>query len=382
MFRDLTPGRTVFPTPLGHAALAWTSRGLDRLVVPLEEEARVRAELEAACPDRPETTRLPAPVRTVIARLRRHLGGRPDPLTDVPVDPRALTPFGAKVTAAVRRIPPGETRTYGEVAKRLRRPGAARAVARALAANPVPIVVPCHRVLPAGGGLGGYSAGDGFTTKARLLHAEGYVLDPALEPGYAHLRRVDRALGRVIRAAGPYLPIFGGSENPYEVLCTSLVHQQISMKAAATIAGRVRALTPGPGYPTPAELPSVPDEALRGAGLSRQKVGYLRDLAARVADGRLDLRRLRRLDDAAATAALVQVKGIGVWTAQMELIFHLGRLDVWPVDDLGLQDAVRMHLDLPERPGPKEMAVLGERWAPYRSMAAWYLWRLADGGGI
>ncbi len=382
MFRDLAPGWIVTTTPMGPCALAWTPRGLDRLVAPVQDGDRVHAEIAAACPDRAEVLRPPAPVRDLIKRLRRHLVGRPDDFADVPVDLSGRSDFARKVARAARRIPPGETRTYGELARRLRRPDAARGVARALAANPVPIIVPCHRVLPASGGLGGYSAGDGLPTKARLLHAEGVVLDPALEPGYAHLRRVDKPLARIMREAGPYLPIFGGSQDPYEVLCTSLVHQQISVKAAATIAGRVRALTPGPGYPTPAELPELADADLRGAGLSRQKIGYLRDLAACVSDGRLDLYALRRLDDDAATAALVQVKGIGVWTAQMMLIFNLGRLDVWPVDDLGLQDSVRMHLGLAERPKAKEMQALGERWAPYRSLAAWYLWRLADGGGI
>jgi 3-methyladenine DNA glycosylase/8-oxoguanine DNA glycosylase len=251
-----------------------------------------------------------------------------------------------------------------------------------MATNPLPLLVPCHRVLPSGGGLGGFSSSGGVVTKARLLHAEGYVFDQNLQDGLDHLSRVDRKLGRVIAKAGPYLPAFGDSQDPYEVLVTSLVHQQISVKAAATIAGRVRTLTPGDAFPKPTELPGLPDEALRGAGLSRQKIGYLRDLGARVADGRLDLRALRRLDDDAAIAALCRVKGIGVWTAQMALIFHLDRLDVWPVDDLGLQDAVKIHLRLPARPTAKEMHGHGERWAPYRSMASWYLWRLVDGGGV
>jgi 3-methyladenine DNA glycosylase/8-oxoguanine DNA glycosylase len=218
--------------------------------------------------------------------------------------------------------------------------------------------------------------------KARLLHAEGYVFSARLQAGLDHLSRADRKLGRLIARSGPYLPAFGNREDPYEILVLSIVHQQISMKAAATIAGRVRALTPGEDFPTPDEFASLSDADLRGAGLSRQKMGYLRDLAARVTDGRLDLRALRRLDDEAAIAALTQVKGIGVWTAQMALIFHLDRLDVWPADDLGLQDAVQAHLKLPQRPTPKEMHVHGERWAPYRSMASWYLWRMVDGGGI
>ncbi len=382
MFRNVTPAWTVFKTRLGPCGLAWTRRGVDLLIAPEECAWAVREALAAACPDRTEIRRPDPSVRGVIDRLRKHLAGKPDALTDVKLDLSRQSVFGAKVARALRRVPPGRTVTYGELAKRVGAPGAARAVGRVMAANPLSLLVPCHRVLPASGGLGGFSATGGVALKARLLHAEGYVFSEAMRAGLAHLSRVDRKLGRVIAKSGPYLPAFGDREDPYEILVLSIVHQQISMKAAATIAGRVRALTPGDGFPTPVEFASLSAEAMRGAGLSRQKIGYLCDLAARVGDGRLELRKLRRLDDDAAIATLCQVKGIGVWTAQMVLIFHLDRLDVWPVDDLGLQDAVHAHLDLPARPTAKEMHVHGERWAPYRSMASWYLWRMVDGGGV
>ncbi|MBC8424636.1 methylated-DNA--[protein]-cysteine S-methyltransferase [bacterium] len=382
MFRDITPAWTIFKTPLGPCGLSWTRRGFDHLVAPEECAVAIRETLEAACPGREETKRPDEAVRVVVERLQKHMGGKSDDLRDVKLDLSGFSSFGARVARALRRVPPGEVLTYGDLAKKAGAPGAARAVGRVMAANPLPLLVPCHRVLPAGGGLGGYSAKGGVALKARLLHAEGYVFSARLQAGLDHLSRVDRKLGRMIARSGPYLPAFGDREDPYEILVLSMVHQQISMKAATTIAGRVRALTPGDDFPTPQEFASLKDETLRGAGLSRQKIGYLRDLAARVDDGRLDLRALRRLDDAAAIAALVQVKGIGVWTAQMALIFHLDRLDVWPVDDLGLQDAVQSHLKLDARPTAKEMHVHGALWAPYRSMASWYLWRMVDGGGV
>jgi methylated-DNA-[protein]-cysteine S-methyltransferase len=376
------PAWTIFKTPLGPCGLAWTKRGFDRVVAPQECAVAIRKTLATACPDREETRRPDRAVSEVIARIKGHLDGRPDDLRDVKLDLSGFSAFGARVARALRRVPPGEAVTYGELARKAGSPGAARAVGRVMAVNPLPLLVPCHRVLPSGGGLGGFSARGGVALKARLLHAEGYVFSARLQAGLDHLSRADRRLGRLIARSGPYLPAFGDREDPYGILVLSIVHQQISMKAAATIAARVRALTPGDDFPTPDEIAALSDASLRGAGLSRQKISYLRDLAARVADGRLDLRALRRLDDAKAVAALTQVKGIGVWTAQMVLIFHLDRLDVWPVDDLGLQDAVRAHLKLPVRPTPKEMHVHGERWAPYRSMASWYLWRMVDGGGV
>ncbi len=380
MFRQLAPGAAVFASDLGPWGLTWTRRGVDALALPDVSEASVRAVLERAAPGRDYPTRPPVAVGDLARRVRAHLAGKPDGFLDVPLDLERLPPFARKVSRALCRVPPGSTVSYAELAKRAGSPGAARAVGTVMARNPLPLLVPCHRVLAAGGALGGFSAPGGTDLKVRLLHREGVVLSPRHQAGLDHLARADRALGRVIRRAGPYLPAFGDRRDPYDVLVTSIVHQQLAVKAAATIARRVRALTPGSAFPSPQELRQLSDAELRGAGLSSQKIGYLRDLGARIDDGRLDLRSLRRLDDAAATAALCTVRGIGVWTAQMVLIFQLGRLDVWPVDDLGLQKAAQRHLDLAETPKAKAMAAIGERWAPYRSLAAWYLWQLVDGG--
>ncbi|MDO9693852.1 MAG: methylated-DNA--[protein]-cysteine S-methyltransferase [Candidatus Latescibacteria bacterium] len=380
MFRDLAPGAAVFASTLGPWGLTWTRRGVDSLALPDLTESAVRELLERAAPGREYPARPPAAVRDLARRVRSHLAGKPDDFRDVPLDLERLPPFARKVSRALCRVPPGATVSYAELAKRAGSPGASRAVGTVMARNPLPLLVPCHRVLAADGALGGFSAPGGTDLKVRLLHREGVVLSPRHQAGMDHLARSDRALGRVIRRAGPYLPAFGDKRDPYDVLVTSIVHQQLALKAAATIARRVRALTPGDAFPTPQELPALSDAELRGAGLSSQKIGYLRDLGARLDDGRLDLRALRRRDDAQATAALCTVRGIGVWTAQMMLIFHLGRLDVWPVDDLGLQKGVQKHLGLAETPRAREMAAIGERWAPYRSLAAWYLWQLVDGG--
>jgi len=378
------PGRCVVATPLGPCGLAWTRRGIDRVLLPTAPGEVAPVLPDTGPVDRPEVSarRLPPAVRDLVARLRRHLSGRPDPLTDVPLDLTACPPFHRKVYRALRRVPPGRTVTYGELARRAGRAGAARAVGRAMATNPVPLLVPCHRVLPAGGGLGAFSSPGGPDQKAWLLFREGVVLDPRLSKGYDHLRRADRRLGRIIDQVGPYLPAFGPREDPYGLLVLSIIHQQLSMKAATTIAGRVRALTPGPDFPDPATMLALPDERLRACGLSRQKIAYLRDLARHVLDGEVDLRALWHLPDEQVVEVLTRIKGIGVWTVQMLLIFHLFRLDVWPVADLGLQKAVQLHLRLPQVPGPREMAEIGERWAPYRSLAAWYLWRTVDGGGV
>ncbi|HPF34641.1 MAG TPA: methylated-DNA--[protein]-cysteine S-methyltransferase [Candidatus Krumholzibacteria bacterium] len=382
MFHDVPPGRHVFSTEHGPCGVAWTAAGVDRFELPHRDAAAAAAALARRAPDRPDTPRPPAPVRDLVKRVRAHLAGRPDPFADVPLDLGSRTPFARAVAQELRAVPPGSTVTYGELAARAGSPGAARAVGGVMATNPTPLLVPCHRVLPGGRGAGAFSGPGGPRQKEHLLLVEGVVLDPQLAAAYAHLTRADRRLGRLITRYGPYAPGFGSGEDPWVILVTSIVHQQLSLKAAGTILNRVKALTPGDGPPTPRRMARLDDDALRGCGLSRAKVSFLKDLAARVLDGRLDLASLDTMSDEEAVTALTAVKGIGTWTAQMALIFHLGRLDVWPVGDLGMRNGLRLHLGLDEAPDEKAAGPLGDRYAPYRSLAAWYLWALVDGEPI
>ena len=195
------------------------------------------------------------------------------------------------------------------------------------------------------------------------------------------LRRADPRLGEVLGG----LPRWPGFPEPaarrrthFEALARAIIYQQLSGKAAATIHGRVCALSPGSRLPKPAEMLRLPDEQLRGAGLSRSKMLSVRDLSARVGDGRLRTHALGRLPDEEIIARLVEVRGIGEWTAQMFLMFRLGRLDVLPTGDLGVQEGARILDGLADRPTPLQLAERGEVWGPYRSIASWYLWRLAD----
>ena len=165
----------------------------------------------------------------------------------------------------------------------------------------------------------------------------------------------------------------------YEALVRSIVFQQLSGKAARTIHDRFRALYPR-NRPRPELVRETDDASLRGAGLSRQKIGYLRDLSARVTDGSLPLAHLGRLPDDAIIEHLVQVKGIGRWTVQMFLMFRLGRPDVLPELDLGVQNAIQRAYKLRKRPTPKDVLRIGEPWRPYASVASWYLWRSLENG--
>lgn len=164
--------------------------------------------------------------------------------------------------------------------------------------------------------------------------------------------------------------------DPFRALTRAIVGQQLSTKAAATIWGRFAAACGG--RPTPRAVARVSDAELRTVGLSGRKLGYIRDLSARVADGSLKLRSLDVMSDDEVIAALTAVKGIGRWTAEMFLIFRLQRPDVLPLGDLGILKAVQRAYGLRGLPSPERLARIGERWRPYRSIACWYLWASLD----
>ena len=192
-----------------------------------------------------------------------------------------------------------------------------------------------------------------------------------------HLKKVDPVLAQVIEKVGVYKgwPVSNGTH--FDAVCRSIVFQQLSGKAAGTIHGRFQGLYGGRA-PLPGELAITSDEKLRAAGLSRQKSAYLKDLGARVASGELPIETLHELTDDEVITALTQVKGIGRWTAQMFLMFRLGRPDVLPDLDLGVQKGIQRAYRLRTLPTPERVKKIGAKWAPYRTVGSWYMWRLLD----
>ncbi len=194
------------------------------------------------------------------------------------------------------------------------------------------------------------------------------------------LRAADPVLGALIDELGPLdeeARRRGRPKDPYGALLRAIVGQQLSTKAARTIFERMLELFDG-RVPTPRELIEADPDAIRAAGLSRPKIAYLRDLAERVEDGDLELERLVELPDDAVREQLTAVKGLGVWTADMFLIFHLGRPDVLAVGDLGIRRAAQQVYELDELPDEAELTRIGEPWRPHRSLACLYLWRSLD----
>ncbi len=186
------------------------------------------------------------------------------------------------------------------------------------------------------------------------------------------LARRDPVIAALIKRHGPCGLADAQHEDAFIALVHAIVSQQLSTKAAATIARRFDALFDG--KPNPSAVARVQDEQLRAVGLSSQKVRYIRDLCARIADGSLPVETLNDLPDEDVIQSLTRVKGIGRWTAEMFLMFRLHRPDVLPVDDLGILKAVQRAYGLRKMPRPERLNKIGEPWRPYRSVACWYLW--------
>ena len=383
---------SLFETAVGRCGIAWGERGIAGIQLPEARELETRARMRKRFPDAREAA-LPPEVRCAVDAIVALLRGESIELDAVALDMADVPDFQRRVYEAARAIPRGATLTYGEIARRLGAPGSARAVGQALGRNPFAIVVPCHRVVAAGGKSGGFSANGGTTTKLRLLAIEGARTEAAptlfdseraflFDPGEAleHVRASDASLARVIDAVGPFRMERKTTSSVFGALAEAIVYQQLNGKAAATIFARICALFPrASNGPTPRHILGASDQELRAAGLSRPKLLALRDLAEKTQRRTLPaLAELQDMDDEEIIAALTQVRGIGRWTAEMFLMFRLGRPDVLPVDDYGIRKGFAVAFKKRELPTPEAITKRGERWKPYRTLASWYLWRAAE----
>lgn len=386
-------GHFLFDTPFGRAGVAWSERGITVVQFPEASDERTLERLHAQSPLATSMAPPPPAVASAIERLRRHLEHGREDLSAIALDMAAVPAFYQRVYEAARRIGPGRTVSYGELARELGSPTLSRAVGTAMAKNPFVVVVPCHRVMAAKGGAGGFSAHGGLRSKARLLSLEGASLPDSLRslvvrvgaPDFdaaeavAALSERDPVMGALIAKVGPFGLSRAETSSSYESLARAVVYQQLTGKAAATIYGRVAALGGAQGFPAPEALLGLSDADLRGAGLSGAKVAALRDLATRTLAGEIpSLDEMALMDEEDIIERLTAVRGIGRWSAEMLLMFTLGRPDVLPVGDYGVRNGVRLAYGLGELPSPEAVARRGARWRPWRTVASWYLWRAVD----
>ena len=374
-------------TDLGTLAIGHSERGISRILLPgadwhdLGPAELARAGLNTEAP-------APPVIAKVAKALQAHIGGEAQDFSDAALDTSGLPPFLLRVQRAAQAIPAGQTRTYGELAELAGSAKAVRAAGRAMATNPWPIIVPCPRVF-ARSGFGEYSAGSGVHTKLRLLWREGYRgrtsnVSWSEHAAVTHLRNADQHLGKLIDRAGPFTmqataPQSRGGPAPFTALASAIIAQQLSGKAAATIYGRVAALLGNGSIDDPAAVLALPQPKLRGAGLSQNKTLALLDLATHAIDGSLPTRReMESMSDADIIERLTQVRGIGSWSAQMLLMFYLGRPNVLPVADLGVQKGFAITYGRRGLPSAKPLEQAARAWSPFASVASWYLWRAVE----
>jgi methylated-DNA-[protein]-cysteine S-methyltransferase len=377
-------------TDLGTLAIGFNERGISRVLLPSADWNDLGPADLARAGLRNEI-RPPREIAEVALALKAHVGGVAQDFSGVALDTKGAPPFLLRVQRAAQDIPSGETRTYGELAAVVGAANAVRAAGRAMATNPWPIIVPCHRVFSRNG-FGEYSAGSGVHTKLRLLWREGYrgrTSNVSFDEhaAVAHLKKADPRLGQLIDQAGPFTmqaaaPKTRGGPAPFAALARAIIAQQLSGKAAATIHGRVAALL-GRGEQGEIDDPkatlALPKSKLRGAGLSQNKTLALLDLALHAVDGRLPTRvEMESMSDAGIIERLTQIRGIGEWSAQMLLMFYLGRPSVLPVGDLGVQKGFAITYGARGLPSAQTIERAAQAWSPYASVASWYLWRAVE----
>lgn len=377
-----------FDTALGPVSICRSLAGVSSVSLLGTARARGRAAGESAAGESVAGGSVAGRRAGLAGRIRRHMAGDLQDFLDVRLDWRGVAPFARKVYEELRRVPAGQTVTYAQLAERCGAGRqAARAVARAMATNRFPIVVPCHRVVGALGALCGFSGADGLKTKVQLLFLERAPLPklPASglfyslhEPyafaiGVRWLRERDRLFGTLHDRVGETAVPREFPGNPFAALAEAVCYQQLAGKAAATIAGRFQNAV---GKVTPGNVLRAGREPLRGAGLSSSKTDTILSLADAMQRGRIPADRL-----AAATSwsdleeMLSGIKGIGPWTIQMFAIFHLGLPDIFPPGDLGIRKAVGQLVSTRGLLTPERTETIGARWKPFRTIATWYLWR-------
>jgi DNA-3-methyladenine glycosylase II len=228
----------------------------------------------------------------------------------------------------------------------------------------------------------GYFALFSSFTRSIFLINQPPALPFDLAAATKHLSERDASLAELIRTCDPFQAEMEAHQSPYEALLEAIAYQSISGKAAATIFGRIKALSATGGIPTPQEMLKLRPQALRKAGLSGAKVLAMKDLAKKTIEGTVpSMEESEKLSDEELVKRLVSVRGIGAWTVEMFLIFRLGRPDVLPIHDLGVQKGWSVAYGKKHKPSPKELLAFGERWRPYRTVASWYMWRAFQRAG-
>jgi len=388
-----TPRHYTFETSAGFCTILWNGQNLCGFVLPEtsldSHKKRIISLFKKSNEHRP-----PPFFQPLVRQIKAYFNGRVSDFRQWPVKLAHQPAFYHEVFEALRMLPAGRTLSYKELAIKCGRPTAARAIGQAVRNNPIPLIIPCHRVISSNGTLGGFTAAEGLKLKIRMLEIEGLEIsnnsNPSISPplllseisipkAIKHLSQIDQDLGVFIASA----PLFNlkpdAISSPFKALLEAIVFQQLTGKAAATIFSRLLSVFGKTGSITPLDIIRAGDTELRAAGLSGAKIAAARDLAEFAAAGRLpSADELQKMQNADIISTLTTIRGIGRWTVEMLLIFKLGRADIVATDDYGLKKGLAAIRNMKHLPSPAELTEQAKAWKPYRTIASWYLWRAAE----
>lgn len=387
-----------FETEPGHAAVCFSDDAVKAVFLPEKSLRNLQKRSREAFSGAIATDSLNSRQQNCVDQIQKYFAGEEYDFRRIKLALEDIAEFARRVYEELIKVGPGATVSYGQLAEMCQKPGAARAVGTAVGRNPLPLLIPCHRVINSDCRLGGFSAGGGTELKAWMLRREGLnlstsdplrVLPPAvfadtdIKAAIARLAEADRQLGNFIKKAPAFNLVADEFSSPFMALLETIVYQQLTGKAAATIFKRLLHLFSGGDSINPLDLIRASDEELRSAGLSGSKIAAARDLAEFAVSGKLpDLEQMHRMSNSELIEKLTAIRGIGRWTVEMLLIFKLGRVDVMAPDDYGLRKGLAVIRGTPGNlPTPKELARQSLAWQPYRSIAAWYLWRASEAAG-
>lgn len=382
----------LFATDKGHSAILWHDNQLTGLFLPEAHPESLLRHIMSSCNSKQS---LPTPaINKAILQIQNYFAGKAFNFSRIKLDFSRCPAFHQRVYAELQKIPPGCTASYKTLAISCENPNGSRAVGQAVGRNPLPLLIPCHRVINSDLTLGGFSAAGGIELKISMLELESLEIvrkpRPAIAPplllsqvdlktALNVLGQADSDLKKLINVAPEFNIKIDSMTSTFQALLEAIVYQQLTGKAAATIFNRVLGLFGCKGSVSPLDIIRARDAELRSAGLSGAKIAAARDLAEFAISGRLpDLKNMQKMSNAQIINCLTGIRGIGRWTVEMLLIFKLGRADIMAANDYGLQKGLAIIRGQKTLPGPKDLEEQAKAWRPYRSIAAWYLWRAAE----
>lgn len=382
-----------FETIAGFCTIAWKGGCLHRLLLPEGCVQSHRQNIKFFLPDSKEA-KPPLLYAPLVRQIKSYFNGKVSDFRQWAIELGNQPAFYRKVFETLRMVPAGRTLSYKALAEMCGNPAASRAIGQAVRNNPIPLIIPCHRVICSDGKLGGFTAAEGRQLKIRMLAIEGLEVSAGAEPcissplnlseisiarAIKELSENDKELGIFIRSAPAFNLRPDVIHSPFQALLEAIVYQQLTGKAAATIFSRLLALFGKTGSVSPLDIIRAGDSELRSAGLSGAKIAAARDLAEFAASGQLpSLQELHRMHNADIISTLTKIKGIGRWTVEMLLIFKLGRADIVAVDDYGLRKGLAAIRGMQTLPSTAALQEQSKKWKPYGTIASWYLWRAAE----